>query len=206
MPQKISKCQRCSFTTGKGAGALAKHYSQSNSCQRSLAGLGDSSRIIELINGRRRRRSESEEPPSEGAPQVAHPANSATNDDHDPPAENGDVNVAHRDKRRRTGVTVEEVADEGDPYIYRDPTAGVVYEEGCETRWETRLRTDEEAGLPPWAPFADEEEMELAHRVWESGASQKSMDKYFKLKIVSETRLGRVLSSIRAHQTFLLLL
>lgn len=92
---------------------------------------------------------------------------------------------------KRARVMVEEVEDEGDSVTSEvHPTAGGFYPEISETRWETKFREAEAEGLPPWAPFLDEDEMDYAHCMWGSGMSQASMDKTLKLNIVSCKKFG----------------
>lgn len=200
--QKIYKCQRCTFTTGKGAGALSRHYSQSLPCHRTLG--TETTRIVDILNERGRRRPDAEERSvlrEDRAQNPGSPAASEQESMDDLPINQrmGDPPTTHQDRNPSHRTTVEEVPDEGDPYVVQDQTAGKIYEKDCETRWEERLREDQKEGLPPWAPFADEEEMELGHFLWQSGMSQQSMDKFFKMRIVSRVSCLHMPHSLITH-------
>ncbi|KAJ7075485.1 hypothetical protein B0H15DRAFT_925432 [Mycena belliarum] len=92
----------------------------------------------------------------------------------------------HRNKRPR--ATVEEVEDEDDRWYQTFPdelAAGAILER-CKTQFEKLREEQTKAGQPPWAPFASEEEWELAHWLMTSGISQSKTDEFLNLKKVNE--------------------
>lgn len=92
-------------------------------------------------------------------------------------------------------ATVEEVADEDDgrlphkPWVEEHPqSAGRTYGRS-ETYFGQLHREKQAAGEHQWMPFESEEEWELAHWLMTSGLAQKDIDRYLKLKIVSQIRI-----------------
>ncbi|KAG6808947.1 hypothetical protein H0H92_002281 [Tricholoma furcatifolium] len=62
--------------------------------------------------------------------------------------------------------------------------AGTIYT--CKTTFEKLRCRQEDAGLQPWAPFANEAEWELAQWLMTSGVSQTKMDTFLKLKSICD--------------------
>lgn len=165
----------CKFW-GRNSRGLASHYAQKVACQKSLSVDG-----LVLPNKRRTPRQSTQAPPATGDDEEFQEAGPAPPEE-DPACQPPPV--------KRPRVSVEEVDDEGDPvFIEQHPTAGKSFKEGdtlYETKWSQRLQDDEQSGKPPWAPFADLDEMEHTQWLWSTGASLSAIDKGLKLKIVSD--------------------
>ena len=101
------------------------------------------------------------------------------------------------DNHKRQQTEVEEVEDDpsNDPISIYDPRSlwaqafAQDAEAGkmlcpCQTKFEAYCEQQKAAKQEPWAPFGSEEEWELARWLMESGASQKKIDSFLKLKKV----------------------
>jgi hypothetical protein len=96
---------------------------------------------------------------------------------------------------KRPRVTIEEVLDKDDPAApssTKEPSyftesfegAGQTFGRGV-TEFERFKAAQDQHNLPPWAPYRDQEEWELAQWLVKNRVSQKGIDTYLKLKIVS---------------------
>lgn len=193
MGRPFFKCGYCGRKWGIQAG-LSQHLGHSAPCKKHALAVDPN--ILPILLSRRR----SHSPTSHAS---AQPTDNGANDtiNNGSNSDNGEFQSDHGDEeppRKRPRTTVEDAEDEGEsegehsaghkgPVIEYHPTAGKIIERDCGTRWQSRLEEDQAKDLPPWAPFADEDEMEHGHWMWETGMSQKAMDKGLKLKIVSET-------------------
>ncbi|KAJ3558680.1 hypothetical protein NM688_g777 [Phlebia brevispora] len=91
---------------------------------------------------------------------------------------------------------IEEVEDEEpggllkDPFVHLHPTAGRILRKGktiYDKIHETQVK--DELGDKLWEPFADDEEWDLVQFLIGSSLSQKDIDQYLKLKIMSSVSL-----------------
>jgi hypothetical protein len=89
---------------------------------------------------------------------------------------------------KRRQPTVEDVEDEDTRksyYAEKFRGAGKTYGK-APTQFERYKAKQDELGLPPWAPYKDEEEWELAHWLLKNRVTQKAIEAYLRLKIVSD--------------------
>lgn len=103
---------------------------------------------------------------------------------------------------KRHRVTVENITEEEDDdptdrrAVDTHPTAAESLPGTHATSWNSRKAADEHKGCKPWAPFESLEEWGHARWMMKSGLSQKEMDEYLKLQIVSFARLSSMLSPL----------
>ena len=104
----------------------------------------------------------------------------------------GQEDTANSEKPPSKRARVEEVEDEDAPgqqqrcvKDYPWPAGTPIVERGrVQTAFEKIHSQKNMAGEAPWAPFASEEEWELAEWLMNAGISQKQMDRFLKLPIV----------------------
>lgn len=135
-----------------------------------------------------RTRSGSDSPPANVEPVPP------TNPPRSAPPQNGQEDLAPPfepdlpPRKRRRGVTLEEVPDEealpNGRVVESHPSAGWTYRGVVPTEWETRRSEDERDQHDPWFPFDSLDDWELARWLMTSGVSQEKIDGYLKLHIV----------------------
>jgi hypothetical protein len=151
----------CQFLTEQG---LAAHTSRVDACRIAFR------QEISALKAKRRR---GEDCPGE----LDVTPNSLPADVHQPSAE-------PPSKRQRT--TIEDVEDEEGPQYYKEEFegAGQVYGR-AQTQFERYKSEQEKRKLEPWAPYRDKDEWELVQWLVKHRVTQRGIDAYLRLKIVS---------------------
>jgi hypothetical protein len=136
---------------------------------------------------------------------------------HDTPVDNNIPAPAPSDQShpKRMQVTIEDIPDEDDPATPSSAKEPLYFTETFKgasqtfgwgiTKFECYKAAQDQLGLPPWAPYRNQQEWELAQWLVKNQVSQKGIDAYLKLKIVSQQHItkGVVLThgiDLQAHK------
>jgi hypothetical protein len=95
-------------------------------------------------------------------------------------------NLSDEPPSKRQHATVEDVEDEESPQYYREELegAGRVYGR-AQTEFERFRSKHQKWKLKPWAPYWDKDEWELVQWLVKHCVTQRGIDAYLRLKIVS---------------------
>lgn len=179
---KAFKCQFCPHTVNTAQG-LQSHYTQKVQCQQKL--------LASIIRDENHLSAEPEI--HVGGVQENGVADYDEDEmqvipDIDPPYDPPENVLPDPDIRASKRVRVEEVEDEDTPVRRIEPfpsAAGTML--GHTTTAFQDLRTSQiQDNLPPWSPFASQEEWELAQWLVKAGVTQKATDGFLKLASVSK--------------------
>lgn len=192
-----TRCRGCNreFPTSQG---LSGHYTRNPDCQQEME--------KQLANHPRRllpRRSNKTPPPPLPAASRRSPTPAPLPHEASPPPTVADYPPPPTIPSKRPRTTVEDF-DEGEDdersSTEQHPTAGRIFQGDYATTWALRRERDRKEHRAPWAPFQSLDEWELARWLLQSELSQKDMDKYLKLRIVSSLSLIAVIQRLTLSQ------